>query len=85
LVFDDVGLTHGKLRDGGLHLAGEVSKSALEFVDLFGDLESGLSAVNSVFLQFFAQVCDFVQNQLFFQQLFLLTVKPLFKNADLGV
>jgi len=50
LILDDVGLTHWQLRNSCLHLASEISESALELVDFLRDLESWLSTVSGITL-----------------------------------
>lgn len=63
LILDNVCLAHWQLWNGRLHLAVEITQSALEFVDPFRHLECGLSALNSILLELLRQVGHFIQDE----------------------
>jgi hypothetical protein len=63
LVLYDVGLAHAQLRYCRLHLAGQLSQTTLEFVDLFAHFQSRLPALSGVLLEFVDQVAHLVKNK----------------------
>lgn len=62
-------LQHGELADGGHHLAREVLEPRLEVVDLLGELERGLAALDGLLAQLLGEVRDLVEDELLLQQL----------------
>ena len=61
-------LEHRELRYGCEHLPRELGGSSFVLIDLLGDFQGTLSAVESLSSQFFSEVADFLVDELFLKK-----------------